>query len=92
MNGSNYLIPVDAVLERDIDVEDETVSLDRVTQVLERLSACGWSFLMLAVTILCALYEANDCSALHRTGIGQGRSYELRHAYRFCSKTWFDGV
>jgi Caspase domain len=56
VNGSNYLIPVGAVLERDIDVEDETVSLDRVTQVLERLSACGWSFLMLAVTIpLCAL-------------------------------------
>jgi uncharacterized caspase-like protein len=36
VNGSNYLIPVDAVLERDIDVEDETVPLDRVTQVLEQ--------------------------------------------------------
>jgi Caspase domain len=35
VNGTNYLIPVDAVLERDIDVEDETVSLDRVTQILE---------------------------------------------------------
>ena len=30
VNGTNYLIPVDATLERDIDVEDETVSLDRV--------------------------------------------------------------
>ena len=36
VNGTNYLIPVDAVLERDIDVEDETVPLDRVTQVLEQ--------------------------------------------------------
>jgi uncharacterized caspase-like protein len=36
VNGTNYLIPVDAVLERDIDVEDETVSLDRVSQVLEQ--------------------------------------------------------
>jgi len=36
VNGSNYLIPVDAVLERDIDVEDETVPLERVTQVLEQ--------------------------------------------------------
>ena len=36
MNGVNYLIPVDAVLERDIDVEDETVSLDRVNQALEQ--------------------------------------------------------
>ncbi|MET0567637.1 MAG: caspase family protein [Hyphomicrobiaceae bacterium] len=34
VNGTNYLIPVDAVLERDIDVEDEAVPLDRVSQVL----------------------------------------------------------
>ena len=33
--GTNYLIPVDAVLDRDIDVEDEAVSLDRVNQVIE---------------------------------------------------------
>lgn len=31
----NYLVPVDAALRRDIDVEDETVSLDRLLQVLE---------------------------------------------------------
>jgi hypothetical protein len=36
VNGTNYLIPVDATLERDIDVEIETVSLDRVTQMLEQ--------------------------------------------------------
>jgi uncharacterized protein len=35
VNGANYLIPVDAVLERDIDVEDETVPLDRISQILE---------------------------------------------------------
>jgi hypothetical protein len=35
MNGTNYLVPVDAVLERDIDVEDEAVSLDRVSQIIE---------------------------------------------------------
>jgi formylglycine-generating enzyme required for sulfatase activity len=35
VNGTNYLIPIDAVLERDIDVEDETVSLDRVNQIVE---------------------------------------------------------
>ncbi|MGP0090814.1 MAG: caspase family protein [Xanthobacteraceae bacterium] len=35
VNGTNYLIPVDAVLEHDFDVEDETVSLDRVSQVIE---------------------------------------------------------
>lgn len=35
MNGVNYLIPVDAVLERDIDLADEAISLDRINQVLE---------------------------------------------------------
>ena len=35
VDGTNYLIPVDAKLARDIDVEDETVSLDRVLRVIE---------------------------------------------------------
>jgi hypothetical protein len=35
VDGDNYLIPTDAVLERDIDVDDETVSLDRILRVLE---------------------------------------------------------
>jgi hypothetical protein len=33
--GTNYLIPVDARFERDLDVEDESVSLDRVLTVME---------------------------------------------------------
>jgi hypothetical protein len=36
VSGINYLIPTDAVLERDIDVQDEAISLDRVNQVLGR--------------------------------------------------------
>jgi uncharacterized caspase-like protein len=35
VDGTNYLVPVDASLARDIDVEDETVSLERVLKVLE---------------------------------------------------------
>jgi hypothetical protein len=35
MNGVNYLIPVDATLARDIDVEDEAVTLDRVIRTIE---------------------------------------------------------
>lgn len=34
VNGVNYLLPVDAVLERDTDAEDEAVSLDRILQML----------------------------------------------------------
>jgi formylglycine-generating enzyme required for sulfatase activity len=35
IGGVNYLIPIDAVLERDIDAADEAISLDRINQVLE---------------------------------------------------------
>jgi formylglycine-generating enzyme required for sulfatase activity len=35
MNGINYLIPVDATLARDVDVEDEAISLDRVIRSIE---------------------------------------------------------
>jgi hypothetical protein len=35
VSGTNYLIPTDAVLERDIDARDEAVSLDRVSEILE---------------------------------------------------------
>jgi len=35
VNGINYLIPIDAILDRDIDVAYETYSLDNLVQVLE---------------------------------------------------------
>jgi formylglycine-generating enzyme required for sulfatase activity len=35
IDGTNYLIPVDALLERDIDAFDEAIPLDRVLAVME---------------------------------------------------------
>src|SRR5262245_47254653 len=35
VDGTNYLLPVDTSLKRDIDVEDEAISLDRVVRLLE---------------------------------------------------------
>jgi|SRR5579872_2765683 len=35
VDGTNYLIPIDATLERDTDVYDETFSLDRVLLTIE---------------------------------------------------------
>jgi hypothetical protein len=35
VGGTNYLIPADAKLESDVDVEDETVPLERVLRVME---------------------------------------------------------
>src|ERR1700674_307870 len=34
-NGLNYLVPVDAKLETDLDVEDEAVSLDQILKMIE---------------------------------------------------------
>src|SRR6185436_14765326 len=35
IEGTNYLLPVDTVLKRDLDVEDEAISLDRIVRMLE---------------------------------------------------------
>jgi formylglycine-generating enzyme required for sulfatase activity len=35
IQGTNYLVPTDAVLERDVDAYDEAVSLDRLLSVIE---------------------------------------------------------
>src|ERR1700742_54526 len=35
IDGSNYIVPVDAMLERDRDVYDEAISLDRIVQSIE---------------------------------------------------------
>ena len=35
VDGINYLVPVDAVLERDTDAYDEAISLDRILQAIE---------------------------------------------------------
>jgi hypothetical protein len=34
-DGTNYLLPVDTALKRDLDVEDEAISLDRIVRMLE---------------------------------------------------------
>jgi formylglycine-generating enzyme required for sulfatase activity len=35
VNGVNYLVPTDAVLARDFDVEDEAIALDRMLKAIE---------------------------------------------------------
>jgi uncharacterized caspase-like protein len=35
IDGTNYLIPIDAALERDIDAYDEAIALDRILTVIE---------------------------------------------------------
>jgi uncharacterized caspase-like protein len=35
VDGTNYLVPIDAVLERDTDAYDEAIALDRILQAIE---------------------------------------------------------
>jgi uncharacterized caspase-like protein len=69
VGGLNYLIPVDAALRRDIDVEDETVSLDRLLQVMEPAR-------QLRLVILDACRENPFATSMKRTmvsrSIGRG--------------------
>ncbi|MBG0800771.1 caspase family protein [Methylocystis sp. H4A] len=37
IGGRNYLMPVDAALRTDLDVQDEAIDLDRVLQLLDRV-------------------------------------------------------
>ena len=50
LDGANYLIPADATLERDNDVFDEALPLDRACSRSSPPSSCGWSSSMPAAT------------------------------------------
>jgi Caspase domain len=52
VDGSNYIIPVDARLLRDFDIEDETVSVERILKSIEPARKFGSSSSMPAGTIL----------------------------------------
>lgn len=69
VNGTNYLIPIDAALDRDIDIEDEAVSLDRAIQLMEPARR-------LRLVILDACRENPFLRAMRRTlatrSIGRG--------------------
>ncbi len=60
VDGSNYIIPVDAVLRRDIDVDDEAVSLDRILRILDPVKR-------LRVVILDACRDNPFANSMKRT-------------------------
>jgi uncharacterized caspase-like protein len=60
IDGINYVIPVDAKLERDFDAEDEAVSLDRIVRTLEPARR-------LRLVILDACRDNPFSKTMHRT-------------------------
>ena len=85
VDGTNDRLPaVDAVLERDLDVEDEAISLDRLVKVMEPVKR-----LRLVILDACRdnpfkkTHEAHDRFALDRPRPRQGRGAVFEHADRF---------
>ena len=70
IDGSNYIVPVDAVLERDRDVYDETISLDRLVQSIEPAR-------QLRLVILDACRENPFAQSMKRTLASRGISRGL---------------
>jgi uncharacterized caspase-like protein len=66
IDGINYLVPVDAVLERDIDAFDEAIPLDRILTVIEPAK-------QLRLVILDACRDNPFSSMKRATGRGIGR-------------------
>ena len=83
VDGTNYLIPVDAKLERDTDVYDEALSLDRVLLAIEPAK-------QLRLVILDACRDNPFAKSMKRTrrlardraGPCQGRADQPEHADR----------
>jgi uncharacterized caspase-like protein len=84
IDGTNYVVPVDAVLDRDIDAFDEAIPLDRILTVIEPARQ-----LRLVIVGACRdnpfnkVYEAHDWRAWDRKRAGQGRTDQPQHADRF---------
>src|SRR5262249_32680097 len=66
VDGVNYLIPTDARLARDFDVEDETISLDRVLRAMD-------SARRLRLVILDACRENPFAQSMKRSSRAIGR-------------------
>jgi uncharacterized caspase-like protein len=68
VDGVNYLIPTDATLARDFDVEDETISLDRVLRAID-------SARRLRLVILDACRENPFAQSMRRSSRAIGRGF-----------------
>jgi uncharacterized caspase-like protein len=73
VDGTNYVIPIDAALKRDIDVDDEAVSLDRILKVLDPVKRLRLVILdALPGQSVLQIDEAHPWHALGEQRIGEG--------------------
>ena len=92
IEGSNYIVPVDALLERDRDVYDETISLDRVVQSIEPARQ-----LRLVILDACRenpfaqKHEAHARHARNYSGLGARGSHDAEYTDRVCGEGRING-
>jgi len=90
IDGNNYLVPVDAVLERDVDIYDEALPRTgsgrrRTCQATEaRDPRC------LPGQSVRSHNEANDSFPSNRSRISKGRANKSEHADRVCIESGID--
>jgi uncharacterized caspase-like protein len=93
IDGANYIIPVDARLLRDFDIEDETVSVDRILKSIEPAKK-------LRLVILDACRDNPFLKTMKRSiasrsvgrGARQGRAGGVRYADRLCGQGRIGGA
>ncbi|MGY3074419.1 putative caspase-like protein [Bradyrhizobium sp. LM6.10] len=93
LDGSNYLVPTDAMLETDGDVLDETIALDRALYAVEPAK-------QLRLVILDACRDNPFAKAMKRTlasraiggGLAKVEPTSPQHDDRICGQGGVDGV
>ncbi len=91
VNGTNYLLPVDAKLATDFDVEDEALSLDRLVRALEPAKR-----LRLIILDACRdnpfvrTMQRGVAHAPGRVGPRQDRAGDQRYPDRLCGQGRLD--
>ena len=93
LDGTNYLIPIDATLETDTDVLDETLSLDRVLFAVEPAKQSSARHpRCLPGQPVCKDHEADDRVARDRPRPCQGRTVKPEHDDRLCRQGRIDRI
>jgi uncharacterized caspase-like protein len=79
LDGTNYLIAVDATLETDADVLDETLPLDRALFAVEPAKQLRLIILDACRQPICQDDETNDSVTRNRSWTCQGRTVQPKH-------------
>jgi hypothetical protein len=92
IDGTNYLIPTDARLERDTDIYDEAFSLDRVLLAIEPAKQLRRDRRCLPQQSFCRHHEANCRLTIDQSRACEGRAHRVQYADRLRRKGRIDGA